>query len=43
MEAHFGNVLGPPTHDGICVLKHRLEEPESIAEKFSAVVTKALG
>ena len=30
-------------HDGICVLKHGLEEPESIAEKLSAVVTEALG
>ena len=43
MEAHFGNGLGPPMHDGISVLKHGLEEPELIAEKLSEVVSEALG
>ena len=43
MEAHFGNGLGPPMHDGICVLKHGLEEPDLIAEKLSEVVSEALG
>ena len=44
MEAYFGECcLGPPMHDGISVLKHGLESPESVAEKLSAVVTEALG
>ena len=43
MEAYFGNGLGPPMHDGICVLKHGLEEPDLIAVKLSKVVSEALG
>ena len=43
MEAYFGNGLGPPMNDGICVLKHGLEEPGLIAEKLSEVVSEALG
>ena len=43
MEPYFGNGRGPPMHDGISVLKHRLEEPGLIAEELSEVATKALG
>ena len=43
MEAYFSNGLGPPMHDGVSVLKHGLESPETVAEKLSEVVTAALG